>query len=128
VGSNPTLSAILLTASALRIFNPPCFSFVYKNQISPTLSSAPPLHALKHGCWELDHPNSVSLFGSHANRNAARIGKRIGNHFKFLSVQANALADAVSETLHAGTNFRKRGRYIRLAGRNDLNSTFLENY
>jgi len=72
-----------------------------------THSGSPPRsHALKHRRRQVQHPDSIALIGSHANRNAARLGKRIGNQFKFLAVKANALADSVPEALHAGTNFR----------------------
>jgi hypothetical protein len=54
----------------------------------------------------------VPLF--HVDRNAARLWKAIGNHLEFLAAQANALAGTVSEALDAGTNFRNRGRYIRM--------------
>jgi ornithine cyclodeaminase/alanine dehydrogenase-like protein (mu-crystallin family) len=59
--------------------------------------SVRPFHALEHRCRQLDHPDSVALFGSHANRNAASLGEWIGNNFKILAVKANALADTVPE-------------------------------
>lgn len=69
-------------------------------------SGAPPLHALKYRCGQLDNSGYVALFGFHANSNAARRGERIRDHFKFLAVKAYALTDSVPEALHAGTDFR----------------------
>ena len=68
------------------------------------------------------------FFRSHANRNTARFGKRIGHHFKFLAVDANALAGTVTETLHTGTDFRNRRGFGRMAGHDATYLTRLQTH
>jgi hypothetical protein len=50
--------------------------------------SVRPLHTLKHRCRQLDDPDSLASLCFHADRNAAGLGKRIGDHFKFFTVKA----------------------------------------
>jgi hypothetical protein len=54
-----------------------------------------PFYTLQYRRGELQQADSIALFCFHANRNAARLGKRIRNHFKLLPVKANALTGAV---------------------------------
>jgi hypothetical protein len=68
----------------------------------------PSLDALKNGCGQANDPNTSVSFSFHVNRNTVSFRKGIRNHLKLLTVETNALAGTISETLHARTDFSNR--------------------
>jgi hypothetical protein len=65
------------------------------------------MHALKHCCWQLDHPDSITLLDSHADRNAARLGTSV-----FLTRLLILLSSQKIKTRTITMTTSKNGTYI----------------
>ena len=77
-------------------------SLVYCRNVAnsrPRSAARQPSYALKVRRWK-SRADCIAFLCPCANRNAANIRKRIGDHFKFPTVETNALTQTVSQTFY----------------------------
>ena len=69
---------------------------------------ASPSHALQNGCRQLQHANPGIVLRFHVDCNPIGLRKRIGNHFKFLTIQPDAPGSPIPKILNTRANFGNR--------------------